>query len=470
MIRQLLFSTFCGFCSLQIFGQHFELTTTTLVEPWKTEIVKLKKKGEVDLDVKNIIIYKDSTDQQMIGFGGCFNELGWEALKLISEEERQKLMINLFHPENANFSYNRFPIGASDYSSGFYSLNETDGDFEMKNFSISRDKNCLIPYIKMAQKINPSMTFFASPWCPPTWMKTNNHYASKSSQEYNNLSEDQQSVTNTTGFKMLSGYLNSYALYFSKFLDAYADEGIKVSDLHVQNEVIAEQIFPSCIWTPSDLSLFISDYLGPRFEKENRDVNIWLGTLNVGDPNYVFKVFENTKSLKYIKGIGFQWDGKKAISTIHKTYPEMRLIQTENECGGGENNWNSALYTWSLMKKYLNSGAQAYVYWNFVLESPGVSYWGWKQNSMVTIDVKTRKVTYNPEFYLMKHFSHYVKRGAYRIKLSGYDDAIAFVNPDGKYVIIAANTSNESKKFNIKLDDRNIVVSLKANSFNTIMF
>lgn len=470
MIKSLLVSAFCGMVMGQMYAQHYELTSTTVSEPWKTEKVRFDIKNNSNLKVYNLEISEEDKDQQMIGFGGCFNELGWEALKLISTDERNDLLMTLFDPDEANFCYNRFPIGASDYSSGFYSFNEVDGDFEMKNFSIARDRNCLIPYIKMAQAINPDMTFFASPWCPPSWMKTNNHYASISSAQYNNLPTYNQSVTNTTGFKMLRGYLDSYALYFSKFLDAYEKEGIKVTDLHVQNEVIAEQIFPSCIWTPEDLSLFISDYLGPRFENEGRNVNIWLGTLNVGDPDYVTRAFNNKKVLKYIKGIGFQWDGKKAISTIHKKYPDMQLIQTENECGGGENNWSSALHMWNLMKIYINAGARAYIYWNFVLQNPGVSYWGWKQNSMVTIDVQTKKVTYNPEFYLMKHFSHYIKKGAYKLSLSGYEDALAFSNPDGTYIVVVANRSNSDEFLNIKLKDKNLKVCLKANSFNTIKF
>lgn len=301
-------------------------------------------------------------------------------------------------------------------------------------------------------------------------MKVNEHYASVSNSKYNNLPEYGQSTTGTTGFKMLKGYLESYALYFSKFLKSYKDEDIIVSDLHVQNEVIAEQIFPSCIWTPEDLSLFVSDYLAPRLKRDSIDVSIWLGTLNVGDPSYVSRFFANHKVEKYIKGIGFQWDGKKAISTIHERYPHLSLVQTENECGNGENNWNSALHTWNLMKIYLNSGAQAYVYWNFILENPGVSNWGWRQNSMVTVDVKTKKVIYNPEFYLMKHFSHYIKKGAYKVKTIGYDDAMAFVNPDGELILFIANTSNQPILFTIRQNGKNLVTKIKPNSFNTLKF
>ncbi len=50
----------------------------------------------------------------------------------------------------------------------------------MKNFSIANDIKTLIPFIKSAKEVNPNLKIWASPWCPPSWMKTNKHYASSS--------------------------------------------------------------------------------------------------------------------------------------------------------------------------------------------------------------------------------------------------------------------------------------------------
>jgi glucosylceramidase len=448
-----------------IYAQKIEWVSTTENALWKKENIQTSKQA---FNATSITINPTLKEQTMMGFGGCFNEAGWEALKLIPTSEQDKVFAELFSAKGANFCYNRFPIGASDYANDFYSFDETPGDFQMRNFSISRDLDGLIPYIKKAQQYNPSMAFFASPWCPPTWMKTNENYASLSDAKFNTLKPELQSVTKTTGFKMLRGYLDAYALYFSKFLDAYHEQGIDISDLHVQNEVVAEQIFPSCIWEPQDLSLFIADYLGPRFEKEHRKVHIWFSTLNVGDPNYMRTAMANQKAAKYIYGMGFQWDGKNAIATIHQEYPQLHIIQSENECGGGENNWKSALHLWGLMKHYLNSGAEAYTYWNFILKSPGVSRWNWVQNSMVVINETSRKVTYTPEFYVMKHLSHYVQKGAAKISLSGYDDALAFQNPDGRIILMIANQENTRHDFLLNVNGKKLKISLKANSFNTL--
>lgn len=460
---------FIVFFPVLIAAQKTEWVSTTADKPWvKEKNIRISSLPESGSNV--LEIFPDRTLQKMTGFGGCFNEFGWEALKLIPTDKQEEIFKQLFSPSEANFQFNRLPIGASDYSLDFYSFNETKNDFEMKNFSIERDKNCLIPYIKKAQQYNPAMRFFASPWCPPSWMKANDNYASLSSKKYNTLPFELESVTGTTGFKMQKGMLSAYALYFSNFFDAYKKEGITIGDLHVQNEVLAEQIFPSCIWQPQDLALFIADYLGPRFEKEKREVNIWFGTLNVPNLSYVQTAMNNPKAAKYIKGFGFQWAGKEMIADAHKAYPQLHIMQTENECGGGENNWSSAEHTWSLLKHYLNRGAEAYIYWNFILETPGVSHWGWEQNSMVTINRTTKEVRFTPEFYLMKHFSHFVQAGARLISVSSNDEILVFKNPDGKLIAVIANLTDAETKISLKLAEKYLNITMKSKSFNTISF
>jgi glucosylceramidase len=464
MKRKMILFAFTLMLAPLAHAQKCEWYSTTEKAPW----IKEKKMSFSGKSAQTVIdINPDEERQTMMGFGGCFNEEGWAALQLLSKKEQSMIFRQLFSPDEADFHYNRFPIGASDYAKDFYSFDEVKGDFQMEHFSIQRDKECLIPYIKEAQKYNPQMTFFASPWCPPSWMKTNENYASLSGGKFNQLSKEEQSVTGTTGFKMLRGYLDAYALYFSKFLDAYHAEGIDVVDLHVQNEVVAEQIFPSCIWEPQDLALFIADYLGPRFERENRNVHIWFSTLNVGDPNYMRTAMANKKAAKYIYGMGFQWDGKKAIADIHQEYPRLHIIETENECGGGENNWDSALHTWNLIKHYIHAGAEAYTYWNFILKTPGTSNWNWVQNSMVTINANTKKVTYNPEFYVMKHLSHFVAKGAKLIQVSGTEDALAFKNPDGSVILVIANQNKNNQNVLVRLHGKTLKASLKGCSFNT---
>ncbi|KZE76085.1 hypothetical protein AV654_24525 [Paenibacillus elgii] len=46
---------------------------------------------------------------------------------------------------------------------------------------------------------------------------------------------------------------------------------------------------------------------------------------------------ESSFAYKYIQGVGYQWAGKYAIQRTVQSYPELRYMQTENECGDGLN-------------------------------------------------------------------------------------------------------------------------------------
>jgi len=244
------------------------------------------------------------------------------------------------------------------------------------------------------------------------------------------------------------------------------NEGIPISAVHVQNEMNSCQPFPSCIWRPEDLATFIGKYLGPRFEADGIAANIWLGTIERPQIERVDTILQNKDAAKFIKGVGFQWAGQGAIAEVHRKYPEMKLMQTETECGDGSNDWKAAEHTFDLMKHYFKNGANAYMYWNMVLDETGKSQWGWKQNSMISIDKASGKVVYNPEFYLMKHLSYFVKPGSKYLKVSGDENCLAFLT-DNHVVILYYNADETDKTKSFILRGQMFTVSLKGKSFNT---
>lgn len=421
----------------------------------------------------SINVNTSATEQTIDGFGGCFNELGWDALGMVTPEEKQQILNDLFDQETGSkFNLCRMPIGANDYAVDWYSHNETEGDFAMENFSIARDKQRLIPYIKEAQKINPEIQVWASPWCPPSWMKHSKHYACKSNPKFNDLPEEWSNTEELVSrFITEPKYFEAYALYFSKFVKAYAEEGIEISAVHVQNEYNSAQNFPSCVWDPKDLGVLIADYLGPKFKAENLNTEIWLGTVERPQVERVESVLEYKNAKDYVKGVGFQWAGKGAIEGVHAEYPEMQLMQTETECGDGSNDWKAAEHTFELMKHYFENGANSYMYWNMVLDETGKSQWGWKQNSMISIDSKPKKIKYNPEFYLMKHLSAYVAPGSVKLAATGdTDNALVFYNKETNQVtVLAYNNASASETVAFNINNQVVKAVLKGKSFNTLV-
>ena len=122
----------------------------------------------------------------------------------------------------------------------------------------------------------------------------------------------------------------------------------------------------------------------------------------------------------------------------------MKLYQSEQECGDGKNDWEYCKYAWSLMKYYLNNGANAYMYWNLSLLKGGVSRWGWTQNSLITVDTLDKTFHYNNEYYLMKHVSHFVDPGAKLLQFRG-NSVICLRSkiPDKSIVIILQNDKDK---------------------------
>jgi glucosylceramidase len=408
--------------------------------------------------------------QSIDGFGACFNELGWTALQLLGDSARTAVMKSLFDPEEGmRFNICRMPVGANDYAREWYSLNDSAGDFAMEHFSIAHDSLALIPYIKGALALNKEMKIWGSPWCPPEWMKKNNHYACHP-DVVNDLNPAGAGMEGSTQFIMEDKYLEAYALYFMKYVQSYRKAGIPIYAVHVQNEPHSCQNFPSCIWTAADLNRFIGQYLGPAFMQAELDAEIWYGTIERPSVENIDTVMTDPASSGYVKGVGFQWGGKLAIPLVHTKYPDLKLMQTESECGDGANDWKAAEYTWSLVKHYLTNGAGSYMYWNMILDETGKSHWGWKQNSLITINSATSAVTYNPEYYLMRHLSYYIGPGAARIETSGgYADVLAFENPDGSLVVLAANTGDETRNLEIVVGERSVTASLSSHTFHTFV-
>ena len=209
----------------------------------------------------------------------------------------------------AGLSLCRMPIGANDFSRDWYSYDEVPGDFALDHFDIGNDLETLVPFIRAAREQQPDLRLWASPWSPPTWMKTNGHYAGALPNPFlggvdNGLRPDQVGHEGTDMFRLEEPYLRAYAEYFGRFVDAYRELGIPIQMVMPQNEFNSAQVFPSCTWTPDGLARFLA-HLGP--EMAQRGVEIFLGTLERGDDRLVDGVLDSPEAASAVTGLGLQW-------------------------------------------------------------------------------------------------------------------------------------------------------------------
>lgn len=401
------------------------------------------------------------TYQTIDGFGGCFNELGWIALRRASAGDREKVLQGLFGDEGCAFTLGRIPIGASDFATNAYSLDDTPGDLGLKDFSISRDRQSLLPYVKEAMRIRPELRCWGSAWSPPAWMKTNGAY-SKGSLRWDPV------------------VLESYACYLSRWVEAYRGEGIRLFALFAQNEPNIASDYPSCLWTGPQLRDFIGDYLAPVLKSRGTKVEIWLGTLNgdraTGGNNIndrLVTVLSDPKASECITGVSFQYDDSNLNGEASRLYPAKKYMASETECYDGKNDWSQAVRLFRKMKYHLESDASSYFAWNMILDDTGMSTWNWRQNALVTINRADGAVTFNPEYQVMRHFSRYLKPGAKRALTTGpWGDRIAFVNPDGSVVLVMGNDSRDVQNVVVNVAGTSggtFWAKLPAHSFNTFL-
>jgi glucosylceramidase len=447
--------------------------STTREHPWReirSGLERIELTGIADL---HVMLRPDESFQTIEGFGGCLHEKGWQAMSALKPQDRERVMHELFAPgAGANLGVCRIPIGANDYALDWYSHDETPGDFTMSKFSIARDEKLIVPFLKAVQAVRPDLVLWASPWSPPTWMKTNGHYACsrpRMGAPDNGLREDQVRREGEDTFIQQERYFRAYALYFRRFVEEYRKLGLPVAMVMPQNEFNSAQVFPSCTWTPAGLARFIP-YLGEALA--GTGTAIFFGTLERPDPMLFEKVYSDPKVRPLVKGIGAQWAGRQAIPFIHNAHPELAVYQSEQECGNGLNDWRFARFTWTMMKDFMRAGASVYDYWNVATEKGGVSTWGWPQNSMISVDLQTGEYTTNPDYYVFKHLSHYVKRGARRIRTlsyAGYENLLAFRNPDGAIVVVVQNDMAEPAPLHLTIGRDTLAALLPGDSFNTIV-
>lgn len=458
--------------------RYVEIISSTMEHPWQRVLDMEVPKFDLDLTMgvgdSTLVIDPLAFQQTIEGFGACFNELGWTSLSVLSQSDRDSIFRELYAPGvGANFTMNRMPLGSNDFSLDYYSYDDMDGDFDLAHFSIEHDEATLLPFIRAAKAQNPDLRIWASPWCPPAWMKTNKHYACVSTEMLrgrfdaeNGLSIDKQIHEGEDGFTQDPKYLETYARYFGKFIDAYKEKGVDVYMVMPQNEPNSAQWYPACTWTPQGLNAFMK-YLGPEMEK--RGVKMFLGTMERADASMWDVILSDAETAPYIKGMGFQWAGKDAIPSLHQKYSDLPVYQSEQECGNGRNDLAGAFHSWDLMKYYLNNGTNAYFYWNISLLEGGVSHWGWRQNSLVTVNEAEKTFSFTPEYYVMKHVSHYVLPGAKVLKLGGdCKNALAFLNTNGSLVVVLGNQTDYPYTLNLQFGEHTYEIHLAAQSLSTL--
>ena len=429
--------------------------------------------------------------QTITGFGGSFTESSAYLLNQLSAENRAKIIEAYFGESGAEYSLTRTHMNSCDFSLAQYSYAPVADDMQLENFTIQEDKEDIIPMIKDAMKVSKDgFKILSSPWTASPWMKDNNDWV---------------------GGKLLPKYYDTWALFFSKYVEAYQNEGIDIWGVTVENEPLGNgNNWESMHYTPDEMTNFVTNHLGPQLRENHPDVKI-LGY----DQNrehlkeWVDSQFQSEETSKYFDGTAIHWYAStfhyfpEELKYAHEKAPNKYLIQSEACVDAEVPKWKDDAWYWRkeatdwgwdwapekdkpMHPKYapvnryardiigcLNNWVDGWIDWNMVLNRQGGPNWfkNWCV-APVIVDEKADEVYFTPIYYTLSHFSKFIRPNAkiLSVKNSSKDIMVtAAENPDGTIAVIIFNENEVEKNVNLKINSKKIAIKMNPESIQSII-
>lgn len=477
-------------CNTQPEQLNVEIFETSASGNQLTPIKPMVNDKEIDT-LPIVRILPDQKYQTITGFGGAFTESSAYLLNKLSKTNRDLIMKAYFSNEGANYSLCRTHMNSCDFSLDQYSYTPTE-DKELKDFSVKEDMDDLIPMIKEAQTISKDgFKLFASPWTAPPWMKDNKEWV---------------------GGKLLPEFYPTWALFFSKYIEAYQDQGIELWGFTVENEPHGNgNNWESMHFTPEEMTDFVQNHLGPKLEADGYGDKIILGydQNRAGLKEWVDVMYATEESSKYYDGTAIHWYEStykifaEDLQYAHQKAPDKYLIETEGCIDAQVPVWKDDAWYWKkeatdwgwdwakeeekyLHPKYapanryardiigcLNNWVDGWVDWNMVLNKQGGP--NWFENwciAPVIVDEDNDEVYFTPLYYIMAHFSKYIRPGAEVLGIDQSDADLmitAAKNPDGSTAVVVFNEGKTEKHFYLWLNEKRTSVNISAQAIQTII-
>lgn len=391
--------------------------------------------------------------QQVQGFGAAMTDSSaWLLMTQLSASTRKRVFASVFGRAGIRLNYLRIPMGASDFSANgrpytYDDVPDGETDPTLANFSIAHDLAYIIPALRKARALNPSLQLLANPWSPPAWMKANGR-----------LDNAEHS-----GQVLPSAY-PALARYFVKFLQSYDDDGVDVDAITPQNEPNVPTHYPGAELDPDGESEFISGYLAPALRGAGLTTKIYGNDLSWDRVPYATGL-ASSPAAGVLTGISWHcYRGEPSVmGSFHIRFPGLEEIVSE--CSPEILGFSTIELLISSLRDY----ATTVLVWNLALDPDG----GPVQppdggcpgcRGIVMVSEADGSVHNNMKYYELGQVSKFVQPGAVRIastsNVTYYDqirpsrfrstagvDNVAFVNPDGSKVLVATNTSEQNQRF-----------------------
>jgi O-glycosyl hydrolase len=389
--------------------------------------------------------------QEILGLGSSLEHSTCYNLSLLPPERREEVLTRLLDPEKGiGMNLMRICIGTPDFTASpwytYHDLLPGETDLELTRFSIEKDRDYVLPVLKMALRINPELKFFASPWSPPAWMKTNERLG---------------------GGAINAEYFPQLAEYFARFVEAYREEGIEIYALTIQNEPeYNPTTYPTCAWTAEQQRDFIRDHLGPLFQARQLTPLIWCFDHNFNNPEFPATILRDPRAAAYVDGSAFHhYEGTPdAMSRLQQKFPDKHVYFTEGSTFGAEGA--------AQIISFFRHGARSYNAWVTMIDhrrqpNPGPHPCS---PTAIVLNSETLELEYRYDYYIYGQFMKFIERGAVRIASVGEERSpaqVAFKNTDGSVVLVAANPDERPREMAVGSGGRSFQVTLLPRSVAT---
>ena len=391
-----------------------------------------------------IIIDLDKKDQKIWGFGGAFTDAAEVTYHSLSKKKQEEYIKAYFSKDGLNYNLGRYPLMSTDFSPEMY---EYLSDENLCNLSIKHDKN-RINFVKDALKYKPDLWLISTPWSPSKFMK--------------------DTKDRCHGGKLLKQY---YGLWADTLLTAIKElgrEGVKISAVTTQNEPLATQTWDSCLYTSEEEADFLMNYLIPK-AKEYRldDLKFMIYDHNRDKMlERADEMFATGLKREDVFGIAYHWYDRDCYEEVKKThlkYPNQHILLTECcvellcDDNNGLGSWENGLRYGISIINDLNNGSEGYIDWNLSLNMQGgPNHVGNFCEAPLLIDAAKDEIKYMPSYFVIGHFSKYLKKGNAKVETTSSDKdllAVSFID-DISLKIILLNNSSRSINAHIKLSNK----------------
>lgn len=427
------------------------------------------KKSQTDFcacptNLNTVTVRTNKTYQTHFGFGGAVTEATAQTFFALDKRAQQQFVDAYFSQDGLRYNLARLPVHSTDFSPAPRTYVQ-EGDATLETFDMSWEDEKRIPLVKLCQEKAGKLTFFAAPWSPPAYMKTNNDVCH--------------------GGKLKDEYRALWAEYYARFLEGLKQRGIEVSFASVQNEPEAVQTWESRIVDATEEGLEIRDYLAPAFKKHGLNVKfiIW-------DHNRDRMVARAQETLsidgvqEHVWGLGYHWyccDKHENIADFKALYPDMHVLLTEccvELAHDSTTGASSVSGLWEHGERYgknilrdLANGSEGYIDWNMLLnEQGGPNHVHNFCEAPIMSDGK-RRLVFNPSYWYIGHFSRFIAAGAKRVFCNAGKSgilAVAYVNVSGEKVIVAMNVNDRGEDCRFDVDGQTFRLNLAAHSIATV--